>query len=192
MRKAVFCNPVYNATHQQGWKQGQPFLWCWMLLLGRLESQLGSEGSKAVTSATYSVVAAEKGSSLNCGQYVFFLPFCFPSTPQLRKTTMSLLSEKVLFSFAAHRTGEEALHIWYFIPDTFTPLQFLFRCFIFLKAFQSKIWGSNDGGGGREKESSLFFLFFATYVSLMNMVWVSVSLSTVVWSKCFKFESSGG
>lgn len=44
----------------------------------------GQGGSEAVNSATFSLTAAEKGSSLNSGQCVFFLaPFLSPPIPQL-------------------------------------------------------------------------------------------------------------
>lgn len=45
----------------------------------------GKGGSKAVTSATFSLIAAEKGSPLNSGQCVgfFFAPFVSPPIPQL-------------------------------------------------------------------------------------------------------------
>lgn len=75
----------------------------------------GQGGSEAVTSVTFLLMSAEK-------QYVFFLPLSSPLIPQLLKTALLLLSGEVLFSFAAHRMGEEALHIWYFVLDTFyTP-----------------------------------------------------------------------
>lgn len=125
----------------------------------------GQGGSEAVSSATFLLMAAERSSSLNFGQYVFFLHLSSPPIPQLLKRALLLLSGKVLFSFVAHRTGEEALHIWYFVPDIFsTPLISFQICFLVLKALQSKGWRS-DAGGMREKEPSLL-IFFCLYVSL--------------------------
>jgi len=96
----------------------------------------GQRGSEAVTSATFLLMAAERGSSLNCGQYVFFLPLSSPSISQLLKTALLLLSGKVLFPFAAHRAGEEALHIWYFVPDIFLhPSHFISDLFSLFKSF---------------------------------------------------------
>lgn len=42
----------------------------------------GQGGSEAVTSVTFLLMAAERGSSLNCGQHAFFLaPFLSPHPP---------------------------------------------------------------------------------------------------------------
>lgn len=107
---------------------------------------------------------------------VFFFLFFFSSPPPFSCPLHSQLLEshlllgspnklhlgKVLFSFAVHGTGEEGLHMWYFLLQTlFTSLPSQV-CFLFLKALQSKRWGSNDAEGRREKEPFFNCCFYIT------------------------------
>lgn len=74
-------HPVCKATSQQCRKQSQPFPWCWTLLLGRSESQLGREVAKlSLLQSSYSWLL--KGALLwTVGSVCFSWPFPLPPSP---------------------------------------------------------------------------------------------------------------
>lgn len=112
LRKTVFCNPVYKATGQWCLKQSQPFLWCWMLLLSRLESQLGREAAKlSILQLSHSQLL-KRALLWTLDSVCFFLLLSFPLPSLNYYDSPFALSEKVLFSFVAHRT-EEALYMMF-------------------------------------------------------------------------------
>lgn len=148
----------------------------------------GQGGSKAVTSAVFFLMAAERSSSLYSGQCVLFLTLSSPSITWLPKTALLLLPEQVLFTF---QLMEEKRYYAYGIlyQTLFTLLPFKFISAFSLKTSQRKQWCFNDTGGGREKMEPSFLVFCCLCVSLMKLsmcVWASLCI--VVWNRSLKSE----
>lgn len=148
MRKAAFCHPVYKATSQQCQKQSQPFLWCWTLLLGRSESQLGREVAKlSLLQSSYSWLL--KGALLwTVGSVCFSWPFPLPPSPDYVREPCCSCQRKCCWLL---QLMEEKRHCTYgiFIQTLFTPFPFNFiSVFSLLKLHRE----NNDTSMTQEEE----------------------------------------